>query len=194
MNSQHLHASLTWCIVWPVECLVGWMRTIYSTHFFICRWCETLHAVGQLIMHYNGLICLKFPLHSHPGSCLHMAGSRCPGCWHVLPLCYEQGMLGYYRPSTDVMGICVSNHKGDYKELGDTLRHESIHVAQACNNGKPILRWNQIAKYSNNRILSIVQRYPAEHQHIEYEAFTAAYVMSNNQIADIVKQQCSHLL
>jgi hypothetical protein len=110
------------------------------------------------------------------------------------PLCYERGMLGYYRPSTDVMGICVENHKGDWQELGDTLRHESIHVAQACNGGKPILQWNQIAKYSNNRILSIVQHYPAEHQHIEYEAFTAAYVMNNNQIAKIVAQQCSHLL
>jgi hypothetical protein len=48
-------------------------------------------------------------------------------------LCQDRGMLGYYRPSTDVMGICVSNHDGDWKELGDTLRHESIHVAQACN-------------------------------------------------------------
>jgi hypothetical protein len=109
-------------------------------------------------------------------------------------LCQDRGMLGYYRPSTDVMGICVSNHDGDWKELGDTLRHESIHVAQACNDGKPILGWNQIAKYSNNRILSLVQRYPAEHQHIEYEAFTAAYLMSNDQIAKIVAQQCSHLL
>ena len=59
-----------------------------------------------------------------------------------------------------VIEVCVSNHyengKMDYYELGDTLRHEA-HVAQYCyGNGtpKPILSWNQIAKYSNNNILS----------------------------------------
>ena len=48
----------------------------------------------------------------------------------------------------------------DY-ELGDTLRHEAMHVAQTCNEGRtvPILSWTTISKYSNNRILSIVQRY-----------------------------------
>ena len=91
-------------------------------------------------------------------------------------------VFGYYKPSTDIMVLCVKNHGTDYAELGDTLRHESIHVAQACNGG-PILTWNQIAKYSNNRILSIVQRYPADHQHYEYEAFTAAALMNNQQVA-----------
>jgi hypothetical protein len=102
----------------------------------------------------------------------------------------DKGMLGYYRLDVDVMVLCVANHKGDIAELGDTLRHESIHIAQACNGGKAILPWNTIAKYSNNRILSIVQRYPIEHQHVEYEAFTAAYVMNNNQIKDIVEDFC----
>ena len=103
--------------------------------------------------------------------------------------CNEESVYGYYHPSTDVMGICVKNHDGDFKELGDTLRHESMHVAQACHGG-PILDWATISKYSTDRILSIVQRYKPEHQHIEYEAFTAAHVMSNNQVKDVVHQFC----
>ena len=113
------------------------------------------------------------------------------------PYCSESGAYGFYQPSERLMVICVSNHyvngEMDYHELGDTLRHESIHVAQVCN-GKgqpvPILSWNQIAKYSNNNILSIVQRYPVDRQHVEYEAFTGAAVMTNTQVAGIVKDFC----
>jgi hypothetical protein len=107
--------------------------------------------------------------------------------------CFERGSYGYYMPKSKVLGLCVLNHDGDIAELGDTLRHEAIHVAQTCyGNGKarPILSWTQISKYSNNRILSIVQRYRPEHQHIEYEAFTAAATMTNNQVADIVTKFC----
>ena len=50
--------------------------------------------------------------------------------------------------------------------------------------------WATISKYSTNRILSIVQRYPVSHQHIEYEAFTAAYAMNNTQIAKVVNDFC----
>jgi len=106
------------------------------------------------------------------------------------PRCYEKNAYGYYHVPSDTMVLCVENHDEDYKELGDTLRHESMHVAQACNGHKPILDWATISKYSTNRILSIVQRYPVSHQHIEYEAFTAAYAMSNNQVKDVVHQFC----
>ena len=106
------------------------------------------------------------------------------------PRCYEKSTYGYYHPASDTMVLCVENHDEDYKELGDTLRHESMHVAQACNGGDAILDWATISKYSTNRILSIVQRYPAAHQHIEYEAFTAAYAMSNTQVAKVVNDFC----
>ena len=115
--------------------------------------------------------------------------------WH--PYCDEDSSYGFYQPSKRLMVVCVSNHyvngKMDYYELGDTLRHEAIHVAQVCNgNGtaKAILSWNQIAKYSNNNILSIVQRYPADRQHVEYEAFTSAAIMTNTQVAKIVRDFC----
>ena len=112
--------------------------------------------------------------------------------------CVTDDVYGFYQPSMKLMVICVRNHyvngKMDYQELGDTLRHESMHVAQVCN-GKgldavAILSWNQIAKYSNSNILSIVQRYPADRQHVEYEAFTAAATMTNTQVSKIVQDWC----
>ena len=113
------------------------------------------------------------------------------------PYCDKTGAYGFYKPASKLMVVCVSNHyengKMNYYELGDTLRHEAIHVAQACDgNGtpKPILSWTQIAKYSNNNILSIVQRYPADRQHVEYEAFTSAATMTNTQVAKIVRDFC----
>ena len=111
--------------------------------------------------------------------------------------CVSDDVYGFYQPGMKLMVICVRNHyvngKMDYHELGDTLRHEAMHVAQVCN-GKgdavAILSWNQISKYSNSNILSIVQRYPADRQHVEYEAFTAAATMTNTQVSKIVKDWC----
>ena len=111
--------------------------------------------------------------------------------------CSTDKAYGFYQPSMKLMVICVRNHyvngKMDYQELGDTLRHESMHVAQVCNGkgkAEPILSWNQIAKFSSKNILSIVQRYPTHMQHVEYEAFTAAATMTNTQISEIVQDWC----
>ena len=115
--------------------------------------------------------------------------------WHKY--CDKDLTYGFFQPSTRLLVVCVDNHyengKMDFHELGDTLRHESIHVAQTCyGNGEPkaILSWTQIAKYSNNNILSIVQRYPVDRQHVEYEAFTGAATMTNTQVAKIVRDFC----
>ena len=35
----------------------------------------------------------------------------------------------------DELGLCVAAHKGDLAELSNTLRHEAMHVAQACHCG-----------------------------------------------------------
>ena len=113
--------------------------------------------------------------------------------------CYEKRIYGYYQLAwdsagnitKDVMGICVENHGSDYAELNDTLRHESIHVAQACNEGATMLGWNVLAQYAAPRIMSMVQRYPVEDQHLELEAFVSAKMLSNDQVAGIVRKVCN---
>jgi len=86
------------------------------------------------------------------------------------------------------------NGKMDYAELGDTLRHEAIHVAQVCNgrgyDAVPILSWSTIDELSTEDILRQVLKYPEEVQHIEYEAFTTAYNLTNTQVAKIVRDFC----
>ena len=114
------------------------------------------------------------------------------------PECHSDPSYGFYSPGRRIVVICVGQHyeygKMDYAELGDTLRHEAIHVAQVCNGGGeeavPILSWSTISKYSTPGILRAVMQYPAEVQHIEYEAFTSARNLSNDQVAGIVTDYC----
>ena len=48
------------------------------------------------------------------------------------------GMYMYQRNVMDALLLCVDNHKGDNAELYDTILHEAVHVAQACNQGRPL--------------------------------------------------------
>jgi len=114
------------------------------------------------------------------------------------PECETDFSYGFYYPHKKLVVICVNRHyvngKMDYAELGDTLRHEAIHVAQVCNgrgyDAVPILSWSTISKYSTPDILQQVLKYPEEVQHVEYEAFTSAYNLSNDQVAGIVVDYC----
>ena len=114
------------------------------------------------------------------------------------PECQSDPSYGFYSPGRRLVVICVGQHyvngKMDYSELGDTLRHEAIHVAQVCNGGGydavPILSWSTISKYSTPDILRQVLKYPEEVQHVEYEAFTSAYNLSNDQVEGIVVDYC----
>ena len=115
------------------------------------------------------------------------------------PECESDPAFGFYSPRRKLVVICVGYHYDDYgnmdyAELGDTLRHEAIHVAQVCNGGGyeavPILSWSTISKYSTPSILRQVLKYPEERQHVEYEAFTSAYNLTNDQVAGIVTDYC----
>ena len=113
--------------------------------------------------------------------------------------CQTNKILGYYTLEwnrqgdviKDEMGLCVNNHRGDISELGDTLRHEGMHVAQACNNGDALLPWDKLMQWSTPSINRIVSQYPAEHHHVELEAFVAAHHLSNAEVARIIKSECS---
>ena len=113
--------------------------------------------------------------------------------------CYTHGIMGYYSTMRDArgeylideMGLCVENHKGDYKELGNTLRHEAVHVAQECNGG-PMLSVQELMPYASRRTLSALEAYPAEHYHVELEAWTMAEMASNDDIEELLIAACSN--
>ena len=55
-----------------------------------------------------------------------------------------EGASGLYKFRSDTLVICPSNQH-NHSDLFDTIRHEAIHVVQACNNG-PILPYDYYLK------------------------------------------------
>ena len=121
--------------------------------------------------------------------------------WYNPEDCKESaGLMGFYTTTVNVrtgeyledkMGICVENHKGDITELGNTVRHESVHVAQECHGG-PLQQPYKYMPIVSNRTLAELQHYPAEHYAVEIEAFTLAELLTNDQVRELVIAACSN--
>ena len=60
--------------------------------------------------------------------------------------CDTHEVSGFYRfgPNVDRLVICPRNHI-NHSDLFDTIRHEAIHVVQACNH-KPIMPYDYYLK------------------------------------------------
>jgi hypothetical protein len=102
-----------------------------------------------------------------------------PDCKHA---------YGIYDVKTDTMTICLANHE-DYTSLGDTIRHEAIHVVQACNRG-PVLSVMTTMDYATPQDKAFVKDYPHAHQHAELEANIAARNLTDKQVSELVTKYC----
>ena len=108
------------------------------------------------------------------------------------------GTLGYYAlrwneagdVTHDELGLCVDNHGNDFDELTDTLRHEAIHVAQACKGGPIVEDIEELKAAATPRIHRILTQYPADHQHVEYEAFVGAELLSDSEVVATIQKYC----
>jgi hypothetical protein len=100
----------------------------------------------------------------------------------------DRHVFGSYNQQTDVMHICVGKHS-DYAELGDTIRHEAIHVIQACNRG-PVLGLYETVSYAKEDDQSVIKEYPTAHQHRELEARIAARNLTDANVAELVRKYC----
>ena len=103
------------------------------------------------------------------------------------PSC-EKGIFGSYTPKTDVMVICLANHP-DYAELGDTIRHETVHIIQTCIGG-PVLSFEQVASYAKPQDYKAMHSYGTHSHHHEIEANIAARSMTDLQIVSSFKDAC----
>ena len=104
--------------------------------------------------------------------------------------CKEGKFAGYYELSADVdrLVICPDNQR-NHSDLFDTVRHEAIHVVQACN-GKPILSYDYYLTNASRETWSKVKEYPEAHHHHEVEAFHAAHVLSEKQVINLINKFC----
>ena len=106
--------------------------------------------------------------------------------------CEDKRQQGFYRlnSSVDLLVICTRNHV-NHSDLLDTVRHEAIHVVQACNAGEPVLDRDYYAKNTDPDIKDHVEtNYPEAHHHHELEAFMAAEYLGENDVVKLIDKYC----
>ena len=105
--------------------------------------------------------------------------------------CKTGGFAGYYQFSADVdrLVICPDNQR-NHSDLFDTVRHEAIHVVQACNKGKPILAYDYYVTNASRETWAKIEGYPEEHKHHEIEAFHAAHHLNEKEVINLINKFC----
>ena len=105
----------------------------------------------------------------------------------------SEDVSGFYRltPTVDLLVICPRNHV-NHSDLFDTIRHEAIHVVQACNGWDTLLPVNRYAEAVTDRIESHLSDYPSDPviQAIETEAYVLADQLSEQQVVNLVNKYC----
>ena len=105
--------------------------------------------------------------------------------------CSTSQDAGWYELSANVdrLVICPNNQL-NHSDLFDTIRHEAIHVVQACK-GKPVLSRDYYTKNAPQGIKDrVFSDYPEHHRHHELEAFMGAEYLSEGQIINLINKWC----
>ena len=108
------------------------------------------------------------------------------------PKC-QQDVAGFYRLNTsvDLLVICPSNQR-NHSDLFDTIRHEAIHVVQACNGWNTVLPVSKYADSVTPEIKESLADYPSdpEIQAIETEAYVLAENLNEQEVTDLLNRYC----
>lgn len=105
--------------------------------------------------------------------------------------CDNESVSGFYHYSTNVdrLVVCPRNQR-NHSDLFDTVRHEAIHVVQACKGGA-VLPYDYYIKNASSGVKSTVfDNYPKEHHHFELEAFHAAHHLNENNVIELINKFC----
>ena len=102
----------------------------------------------------------------------------------------KEGYAGVYKLRSDTLIVCPTNQR-NHSDLFDTIRHEAIHVAQACNGG-PILSYDYYLKNAPDTVKDAVSSYPQDRltQHLELEAFMGAEQLNEGQVVNLINKFC----
>ena len=105
--------------------------------------------------------------------------------------CAEGKAAGWYQLNANVdrLVICPANQL-NHSDLFDTIRHEAIHVVQACY-GKPVLSREYYDEKAPQHIKdNVFNNYPEHHHHHELEAFMGAEYLSEQQVVNMINKYC----
>lgn len=112
--------------------------------------------------------------------------------------CKEESAPYGYATARGVLVICVTRHAGDLNELADTIRHETLHLAQFChgkNNGASIglllpERREEFALRARNELGFTGQGYEPSQVAIENEVRVLAHDLDEHHVASILERYC----
>lgn len=117
-----------------------------------------------------------------------------------------EGIAGFYASQRRLMAICADGaHPADFTPAHqDTLRHEGIHLAQDCMRGRfdgeletvhnltKVMELMSLAPLNYERIEQVYRERGADDLTImlEFEAWSGASVLSNQQVAAMIIRSC----
>ena len=106
--------------------------------------------------------------------------------------CNDGKRAGFYRigGGVDMLVICPENNR-NLSDLFDTIRHEAMHVVQACI-GKPVLPYDYYLKNVSDATKQSLANYPQDlhTQHHEIEAHHAAEFGDEKLIVNTINKFC----
>ena len=105
--------------------------------------------------------------------------------------CKQDKVAGFYRLSAtvDLLVICPRNNH-NHSDLFDTVRHEALHVVQACKGGPVLSRAYYDEKAPQDIKDQVFSQYPEHHHHHELEAFMGAKYLSEGDVIKLINKWC----
>lgn len=106
--------------------------------------------------------------------------------------CQTDKISGFYRltSNVDMLVICPRNQL-NHSDLFDTIRHEAVHVVQACK-GDAIMPYSYWLENATDNAKERVAEYPKNQiiQHYELEAFSIAEAVSEKDVITLLDKFC----
>ena len=108
------------------------------------------------------------------------------------PECREE-VAGFYRlnATVDRLVICPRNQH-NHSDLFDTIRHEAVHVVQACNGWDTLMPVSNYAEAVTDEIKDSLSDYPNDKQiqNIETEAYVLAKHLNEKEVVQLINKYC----
>ncbi len=94
-----------------------------------------------------------------------------------------RNLYGFYIPKKDMIIICQRNHRRNYAELINTLKHEGWHAVQhKCNGNQAVLNDNKLRAGLQIEDQEVLHDYHPKDRRLEAEARVLAEVPTRSWI------------
>ena len=101
--------------------------------------------------------------------------------------CNKSTLLGFYAPDKNTVIMCEANLRNSLPMAIELIKHEGWHAIQfRCNQGKPVLRDDQLRNGMRRKDKAILREAYPQHQHrLEAEARTVSQLPTQHFLAGV---------